>query len=387
MRMVRNKTRWLSSLVAGRRSIRRGLLLGLLAGWTGYVAAQIVQRPLDPATGKSAGVSYFASGSAPTRAADGELAIVSQGVGNASQVQLWNSTGPNADSWVEVPASNALTADFNNNVTLGSSEDDFIDVNAPVRFRVIRVDFETPYRVWDWTNNDGIGSVADDEPNLLIFPEMVILYEHEVAFAGTLTESTFINTGTAADGEGRVWLLDDATILDVVNSDAIDVVFGGTEIDGAEMFIEEATDGLDAYCEISLRIDDISDIDDDDFYFGWFLNTAIDDTFAFAANNTWASFHMEDTAGDLQICAEEDGDTHGCDDSGTTWADDATHVLRVEISADAVAFSIDGTAVSATNAVMDADATEQFVCRMGIRSAGTSNAVLELNYVEIGKEQ
>ena len=89
--MIRSKTnRWLSNLVAGTIAF-------VLAFTIGTVVAQIVQRPLDPATGKSAGVSYFSSGSAPTRAADGELAVVSQGVGNASQLQIWNSTGPQID--------------------------------------------------------------------------------------------------------------------------------------------------------------------------------------------------------------------------------------------------------------------------------------------------
>lgn len=374
--MTRFKSsRWLSGLVAG-----------IFAFALGTGVAQIVQRPTFPATGKSAGISYFSSGSAPTVAADGELAIVSQGVGNASQLQYWDSAST-ADAWIEIPAENAVLANFANNVTLGSSEDDFIDVNAPARFRVIREDFEGPNTLAiDITNGDYTPSVADAEFNMYQFQYIDMWNRIEIAFAGTNDIAVFVSDGTLADAQGRVFLLDSASILDVTDNDAIEYNFGGDPTD-AILFDEDNSDGLDVYCEVSLRLDLIANVSALDFYFGFFLAAAVNDTFAFTASNSWAAFDINDTAGDLQICAEEDGDTHGCDDAGTTWANDATHVLRVEIGADAVAFLVDGTAVSATNAVLDPDASEQYVCRLGVRSAGSTAAGWELNYVEIGKAQ
>ena len=376
--MARLKTtRWLSSLVAG-----------IFAFALGTVTAQIVQRPTFPATGKSAGISYFSSGSSPTVAADGELAIVSQGVGNASQLQYWDSASTATDAWVEIPAENAVLANFANNVTLGSSEDDFIDVNAPVRFRVWREDFEGPYFVMDFTNGDFVASVADDEMNMLAFPNMIIAYEHEVAFAGTSTASTYINNGIdAADAQARVWLIDDTTMVDATGDDAVEFVFGGTEIE-AVLFIEEATDSLDAYCEIQIRLDDVSNLSDADFYFGFFLNSAIDNTFAWETANTYATYHIDDNAGNLVISTSLNGGSDLEEDSTVlaAWADNETHTLRVELSPDAVVFITDGTAETQATAILDLDATDSMVCRMGFQFNVTAPG-LELNYVEIGKEQ
>ncbi len=374
--------RWLSSLVAG-----------IFAFTIGTVAAQMVQRPLDPGTGKSAGISYFSSSAAPSAAADGELAIESQGVGSTSTLQFYDSAS-GADAWVVIPDTTALTAGWDSNVSftedvaLGADEDDFVTVNAPVTWRVVREDFEGPnILAVDITNGDFAPSVADTEFNLYMFQNINLFTRIEVAFAGTNAPESFVAEGIdSTDGTGRVFLLDHATILDVVDNDAIEYNFGGDPTE-AIIFYEDNSIGLDSYCEVSVRIDDISNVSSQDFYFGIFLAAAINDTFAFTASNTWAAFTINDVAGDLQICAEEDADTHGCDDAGVTWADNATHVLRVEVAPDAVVFRVNGTVVTATNAIMDADAAEEFVCRLGVRSAGTTKANIELNYVEIGKEQ
>ncbi len=360
-------------------------ILGVFAVGVILAFAQVAQRPLNQA-GLTQGWSFGTA--VPTVANDGRPPFdgepyVLTSDGSDPLLMFYNDSNTTWETTPMLENDNSFTGSN----TLGNNEDDLLTVNSPVNFRVWREDFEGPYRVYDWTNNDGVAPVADDEPILMIFQNMTIVYEHEVAFAGTVTENTFMNTGTAADGEGRVWLIDNATMVDAVDNDAVEFVFGGLEIDGGELFIEEATDSLDAYCEISIRIDDISDISALDFYFGWFLNTAIDDTFAFTGNNTWAAYVVNDTAGDLQVCAEEDGDTHGCDDAGVTLADDGTYVLRVEIGADGVVFAANGTAPTITNAVMDADATDQFVCRMGARMASASVPTYELEYVEFGKEQ
>ncbi len=218
---------------------------------------------------------------------------------------------------------------------------------------------------------------------------MLIAYEHEVAFAGTSTAGTYINNGidAATDAVGRVWLVDDATMVDAVSDDAVEFVFGGTEID-AVIFIEEATDSLNAYCEIQVRLDDISDLTDADFYFGFMLAAAIDNTFAWETNNTYATYHIDDNAGNLVISTSLNGGSDLEEDSTVlaAWADDETHILRVEIGPDAVIFTTDGTAETQATAILDADATDEFVCRMGYQFAA-GKVGLELNYVEIGKAQ
>ena len=60
--------KWLKSLVAGVSAVAIGLGVGT-------TLAQMIQRPLDPNTGLSAGVTYFAAGSEPADAHAGELAV------------------------------------------------------------------------------------------------------------------------------------------------------------------------------------------------------------------------------------------------------------------------------------------------------------------------
>lgn len=64
----------------------------LLLSLVGIATAQIVQRPLNPGTRKSAGISYWTAASEPSVAADGELAVRSNGVGTASQLVLFDSS-------------------------------------------------------------------------------------------------------------------------------------------------------------------------------------------------------------------------------------------------------------------------------------------------------
>ncbi len=321
---------------------------------------------------------------------DGELFVVRTS-GSDALLHVYNESTTSWDTTPMLQNTNTWTVanTFNGNVTLGDTEDDTITVNGPVTYRVQREDFEGPYLTIDFTNGDFVQSVADDEMNMLLFPNMLIAYEHEVAFGGSATASTFINHGidAATDAVGRVWLVDDATMVDATGDDAVEFVFGGTEID-AVLFIEEATDSLDAYCEVEIRLDDISDLTDADFYFGFMLDTAIDDTFGWESNNTYATYHIDDNAGNLVISTSLNGGSDLEEDSTVvgTWADNETHVLRVEMGADAVVFITDGTAETQATAVLNADATDSFVCRMGFQFAA-GKVGLELNYVEIGKEQ
>ena len=362
--------------------------VGLLTSQTVIERRQMDNRGFPIGAGFGTAVPTIANDGRPP--VDGELFVVRTS-GSDPLLRVYNDSTATWDTSPMLQNTNTWTVanSFNGDVNLGNNEDDFVTVNAPTTFHVVREDFEGPnFQAYDITNGDFVPSVADAEFNMYAFQNMNIWTRIEIAFAGTNTPETFLNDGIdgAIDGEGRVFLIDDATILDVVDNDAIEYNFGGDPTE-AVIFYEDASLGFDTYCEISLRMDDISNVSALDFYFGIFLAAAVNDTFAFTASNTWAAFDINDTAGDLQICAEEDGDTHGCDDAGTTWADNATHVLRVEVGSDAVAFYVDGTVVSPTNAIMDADAGEEFVCRLGIRSAGTTKANLELNYVEIGKEQ
>jgi hypothetical protein len=226
--------------------------------------------------------------------------------------------------------------------------------------------------------------VADTEANVLFLQNLPIYYRVELAFGGTYTPATFIHTSIdTTSTENLVWKISDPTFIDAADNDAVDFIVGGAPT-VAVTFDEDSLES--AYCEASIRIDDISDLTANDLYFGFFLAAAIDDTFGYEGANTWAAFSVLDNAGDLVIATELNGGTHAEDDTGETWADDETLVLRVTMSADSVAFSINGTAVTQTLAVLNPDAGDSFVCRGGYRSSGT-DAGVEINYVEIGRAQ
>lgn len=330
----------------------------------------IEQRPLT-ALGLTTGMSFGTA--LPTVANDGRPPFDGEPfvIRNSGSDPLYRLYNESTTSWDTTPMLE------NANVYTGGNT-----------YRVQREDFEGPYLVINWTDGTYVPTVADDAMNMLQFPNLLIAYEHEVAFGGTSTASTYINNGIdAADAQGRVWLVDDTTMVDATSNEGVEFVFGGTEID-AVIFIEEATDSLNAYCEVGIRIDDISDLTDEDLYFGIFLATAIDNTFAWTGNNTYAAYFIDDNAGNLVIATSLNGGSDLEEDSSvvTAWGDNETHVLRIEIAPDTVTFTTDGTAETQGTAILNADATDEFVCRFGFRFAAAAPGV-ELNYVEIGKAQ
>jgi len=75
----------------------------LLLSLAGIATAQIVQRPLNPGTRKSAGISYWTAASEPVPAADGELAVRSNGIGSQSELVIFDSSvAGGSGSWLSV---------------------------------------------------------------------------------------------------------------------------------------------------------------------------------------------------------------------------------------------------------------------------------------------
>lgn len=372
-----------------------GVVLGL---WLGNALAQVQGFPSF--------VPILVEESLPTQGAyPGQFAIIhthsaTTGGLTAVDAYYWDSVDADwhkvlveedaidLDSTLDVTGAStfASTVDLNGSTALGDNEDDLVTANAPVVFEVIREDFDGPnFAIYDNTNGDFVPTVADTESNIYEFTHLNIYTRIEQGFGGTNTPGTYLDLSIdASSTENRVWKISDPTIVDAFDNDAIEYNFGG---DPTYAILWDETSGEDAYCEVSVRIDDISDLTANDFYFGFFLAAAINDAFGYESANTYATFSILDNAGDLVIATDlNGGGTPLEDDSGTTWADDATHVLRVVMSADSVSFSVDGTAVTQTNAVLDADDDDEFVCRLGYRSSG-ADAGVELNYVEIGREQ
>ena len=286
-----------------------------------------------------------------------------------------------AQTWTAVPV-------FGAGVSLGNDEDDSVTVNGPAIFKVQRLDFDLGFSYsLPAANDDSTVDVADTSTNWIHFPGQQVgslFFRYEQAFGGTYTPGTFIDTSIdTTSTEGNVFKISDPTIVDANDNDGVEFSVGGDPAI-VQFFDEDST--LDNYCEISMRIDDISDLSADDLYFGAFIKGAITDAFNPNGADTYAMFIVSDNAGDLDIETELNGGGTLNDDTGTTWADDATHVLKVVMSADSVSFYVDGTAVTQTNAVLDADNGDEFACLIGYRSSGT-DAGVELNYIEVGQEQ
>jgi hypothetical protein len=329
-----------------------------------------MQRPLSN-LGLSAGVGYGTrvpvSGELGGPPTDGELFVVRNAGTSDPDVMVYSSVD---SAWQSV-GSNITTA-----AAIGSDEDDSITLNGPVTFEVRREDFDfVPPIIVESDFTAAV--VADTTANLIgPFPQIGWLYYRiEIAFGGTYDATTVFN--------GGAFHLDDAALVDLTDNDAVEFVVGGPPTT-AVFFDEDSTES--AYCEISVTFTDISDFTADDFYFGAFLAAAIEDTFAYTTADTVAYFAVNSNAGAVVIGTNLNGGG-AAEDAALTIADATTYVWRVTLSADSVAFSSDGTAITQSNAVLNLDAGDEMVCRFGFRSAGTATAGVDINYVEIGRAQ
>jgi hypothetical protein len=281
---------------------------------------------------------------------------------------VWTFSGANVSSGAN---------SFTGAVTLGDNEDDTITANGPVVFEVVREDFDTPnFNVMDFSNGDFVATVATTEANIISFGNLDLYYRIEPAFGGTYTPGTFMNN--------QAFNIDDATILDVIDNDALQFIVGGPPL-VAGFFDTDSTET--AYCEASFTITTIANVSADDFYFGVHLAEALAATFATDDQTSRAVFKINSTAGDLDIETElAAGGTLG-DEIAGAWADGETHVLRVEVSAADVDFYLDGVQLTQASALLNPAAAGNMVCSFGIRSAGTAKAGIAVNYIEVGRAQ
>lgn len=261
-----------------------------------------------------------------------------------------------------------LTA--NSNVVLGQDPDDALTVNAPMVQDIVRETFDRQaYKV---VEEDFTAAVVTDASENYLFisgsPLSPIWYRFEQAFGGTLTPFE-------QDGE-----LDISGMMDAADTDGIDLVFGGDPTTAVYM----DSDGDTQACAARIEIGTVANIDD--MYFGWILAAAIFDANAISASDTAAYFRIPDNAGDLDVESELNAGGVLNDDTGTTWTDGSAYELRVTLAAGTVAFEIDDVAVTNTNAVLNPDATDRFVCVFGVQqSAAAADANVNIQWVEIGK--
>ena len=266
----------------------------------------------------------------------------------------------------------------NSTVNLGNNDGDNITINGPAIFNVIRNDFNQVTSGY-FTSSTGwaASAVTDTSENIMHFfggQIGVIGYRWEQAFAGTVD---FINNGYLD--------LD----VDDTDNDGIDIIFNAaTSSNTVGTYWDEDTSST-SYCEISLLIADVSEVDI--LHFGWALGGAhYQDAGAYTSGNTYSYFVLSDNAGDLDIVTKLNAGAEGNDDTGITWTDGQEKVLRIVVAADSVSFSVNGTPVTQTNAVLNYDDTDRLTCGFGyINATGDTTPApgIKINYVEIGVSQ
>ncbi len=135
---------------------------------------------------------------------------------------------------------------------------------------------------------------------------------------------------------------------DVTADDGHAIRFGEF-IDGSSVHIIQASDtSATFYFEISITIGNISGFDGD-WAVGLLAPEAFQNPPQHDGLNTYVLWTLSDNAGDLDLEADVDGGGQVNDDTGITWADGETRVLRIEIDTDGYAAYVDGAAVTTTN--------------------------------------
>lgn len=287
-----------------------------------------------------------------------------------------------ATGTLDVTGVTTLTGALNsNNATLGTDNDDDVTINAPVALEVYREDFYG-HGFLAVEEDFTAAVVTDASENMLLMPGALglIHFRYEApggpGFAGTLAPLD----GQALDLDG---------MKDAVDNEGVDLTFGSAPDTSAGVCDEDLiTASVGCYAEVSVTIADISEVDI--FHFGFRLSAAYVDAGAHATYDTYAFFILSDALGDLDIVTELNGGGVLNDDTGTTWADGATHVLRVVVFADTVQFWLNGTQITQVNAVLNLDATDELVVSMGTVNAtgdATPAPGIRVNYVEYGKHQ
>lgn len=250
---------------------------------------------------------------------------------------------------------------------------DWIDVNT-VKYNVIREDF-TFAKVAAHVEEDFTAAVVTDaSENMIILansPIGPIHYRLEAPGGPGLA-------ATVDPFHAGEFQLD--TLVDDADNEGVNLTFGG-DPNGLGFSFDESQGNI-VYCEAKFSIADISDTDS--VYFGWTITGAYVDAGAHDGFDTSAIFVVNDNAGDLDIETELNGGGTLNDDTGVTWADAASHVLRVTMAADTVTFTLDGTDVTQTNAVLNADDNDEFHCSMGSLNAAAGDPQVAIDYIEIG---
>lgn len=324
----------------------------------------------QPATiGSGSAVPTAANSGAPP--VDGEMFVVTAAA-TEPDLQFWSANSAAWHSVAQIDAAETFGAavTFNGNVTLGSDEEDTITANGPIIKPIVRDDF---CNVGVVQNDDTAESGVDTEINLIHTSVSDDGYYQFIEQTATLGLALEVAAGCGLDVSG-----------DVTANDGHEIKFTRTPLLG----VGRTLTGMTAfYFEISITIADISTVDGD-WATGVMLPEAQQDPPQHDGLDTYVIFTLSDNAGDLDVEGDNGGGGETNDDTGVTWADGETHVLRIEITDASSAAYVDGTAITLTNVN---GATEWFdtgdpILPFYYHTQGAEGAAsgIVINYVEWG---
>ena len=230
------------------------------------------------------------------------------------------------------------------------------------------------------------------------FCNVGIVQNDDTAESGTDTEINLIHTNATDDGYYD-FIEQTATLsptLEIAAGCGLDVSGDVTANDGHEIkFVRtpllgrgRTLTGMTSwYFEISITIGNISAFDGD-WATGVMMPEAQQDPPQHDGLDTYAIFTLSDNAGDLDMECDNAGSGAVNDDTGITWADGETHVLRVAVADDSTEAWVDGTAITLTNCNLAASwfDTGDPILPFYYHTQGAEGAAsaVVINYVEWG---
>ena len=246
---------------------------------------------------------------------------------------------------------------------------------------------------WDTINSSG--QIYRDD-----FCNVGVVQNDDTAESGVDTEINLIHTNATDDGYYQ-FIEQTATLslaLEPVGGCALDVSGDVTANDGHEIkFVRTPLLGRSAvltsmanpfYFEISITITNISAFDGD-WAVGLMMPEAQQNPPQHDGLDTYALFTLSDNAGDLDMECDNGGSGEVNDDTGITWADGETHILRVAVSDASTQAWVDGTAITLTNCNLAASwfDTGDKVLPFYYHTQGAEGAAsgVVINYVEWGR--
>jgi len=349
-----------------------------------YVSSTIVQRPLSN-FGYSLGITYGSE--YPTLAnsfktpQNGEMALKG-GVSGGARLGVFDSTEDAWDEYAVMDDSETITGArvfsgtvaMSGDVSIATDEDDLITALAPIKIWSYRDDFCGSSCIQnDWT----VCSGTDTEINFI--KTMVNPFGYYMFVEQTLTLQQVLPLLTGACG------IDVSG--DVTEDDGFEIKFVHEVLDQVHI-IQAADTASTFYFELSLTIATINSVDGD-LAFGLMVPEAQVNPPQHDGLNTYFIATLSDNAGDLDFEADVDGGGEVNDDSGITWADGQTKVVRFEINTDGYAAYVDGVAITLTNC--NATGANDFTDLDGVipfyyhteGAAGTASGIV-INFVEWG---